>query len=60
MQKKKSIKWREKGAKQGCRLEEQIIGWGGTKRENHHETGKHFHGWHKAIKALLVFLIKII
>lgn len=43
-EREKSIRWREKGAKQDCRLEEQMIGgegggWG-TKTENHHEKAK--------------------
>lgn len=58
-------KMERKSAKQGLRLEERITGgWGWgvgeTKTENHHQTGKHFQGRHKAIKALMVFLIKII
>lgn len=40
-EREKSIRRREKGAKQGCRLEERMIGGvGGAKTENYHETGK--------------------
>lgn len=39
-EREKSIRWREKGVKRGCRLEEQMMGEGETKTENHHEMGK--------------------
>lgn len=61
-EREKSIRWREKGAKQDCRLEEQMIGGGGggQRRRTITKRRKHFGGRHKAIRALTVFLIKII
>lgn len=55
----KSIRWKEKVQNKAADWKSRLL-VGGAKTENHHESGKHFHGRHKAIKALMVFLIKII